>query len=82
MRTGCTLWHRRPSILKSERKVILEERRERTDNDPEAKFGEQLHAALYNHPYGRPVIGWLSEMERLDWKTAKKFYDKYYTRTT
>lgn len=68
-----------PEHFESERKVILEERRERTDNDPEAKFGEQLHAALYvNHPYGRPVIGWLSEMERLDWKTAKKFYDKYY----
>ncbi|MCB9979378.1 MAG: insulinase family protein [Rhodospirillales bacterium] len=68
-----------PDHFDSERKVILEERRERTDNDPAAKFGEQLRAALYvNHPYGRPVIGWLSEMEKLNWTTAKKFYDKFY----
>lgn len=68
-----------PDHFASEHKVILEERRERTDNDPQAKFGEQLRAALYvNHPYGRPVIGWYDEMERLDWPTAKKFYDKHY----
>ena len=40
-----------------EREVILEERRSRVDNQPGARLGEQLNAALYlNHPYGRPVI--------------------------
>lgn len=68
-----------PDHFASERKVILEERRERTDNDPRARFSEQLRAALYvNHPYGRPVIGWSDEMEKLDWPTARKFYDKFY----
>ncbi len=65
--------------FESEHKVILEERRQRTDNDPQARFAEQMDAALYvNHPYGRPVIGWKDEMERLDWPTAKAFYQRYY----
>lgn len=68
-----------PGEFDAERKVILEERRERTDNDPKARFSEQLRAALYvNHPYGRPIIGWSDEMQKLDWPTAKKFYDKFY----
>ncbi len=63
----------------SERKVILEERRQRTDNDPRGRFGEQMSAALYvNHPYGTPVIGWFHEMENLSWEDAKRFYDKWY----
>lgn len=68
-----------PKEFESEHKVILEERRQRTDNDPQARFAEQMDAALYiNHPYGRPVIGWRDEMERLDWPTAKAFYERYY----
>lgn len=68
-----------PKEFASEHKVILEERRQRTDNDPQARFAEQMDAALYvNHPYGRPVIGWRDEMERLDWPTAKAFYERYY----
>ncbi|MGB4107244.1 MAG: pitrilysin family protein [Alphaproteobacteria bacterium] len=63
----------------SENKVILEERRERTDNDPHARFSEQMNAALYiNHPYGNPVIGWADEMAALTWETCKNFYDKWY----
>ncbi len=65
--------------VESERKVILEERRQRTDNDPRGRFGEQMNAALYvNHPYGTPVIGWFHEMEQLSWDDAKTFYDKWY----
>ncbi|GJL86065.1 MAG: peptidase M16 [Micavibrio sp.] len=65
--------------VESERKVILEERRQRTDNDPRGRFGEQMNAALYvNHPYGTPVIGWFHEMEKLTWDDAKTFYDKWY----
>ena len=49
-----------------EREVIKEERRQRTDNDPANRLGEQLDAALYlAHPYGKPVIGWMSEMSEL-----------------
>lgn len=63
----------------SERKVILEERRQRTDNDPRGQFGEQLAAAAFvNHPYGIPVIGWKHEMDELSYADAKAFYDRWY----
>ncbi len=65
--------------VESERKVILEERRQRTDNNPQSRFSEQMGAALYvNHPYGTPIIGWFHEMEKLTWEDAKNFYDKWY----
>lgn len=67
------------SEVESERQVILEERRQRTDNDPQARLGEQLSAAAFvNHPYGTPVIGWMHEMEQLSWDDAKAFYDRHY----
>lgn len=49
-----------------ERDIIIEERRERIENNPGALFAEQMRAALFlNHPYRLPVIGWKHEMEGL-----------------
>ncbi len=63
----------------SEQLVIMEERRQRTDNDPRARFLEQLNAIFHiNHPYGTPVIGWMHEMKSLSWEDAKRFYDRWY----
>ncbi|MCP5037627.1 MAG: insulinase family protein [Rhodobacteraceae bacterium] len=63
----------------TERDVILEERNQRTDNEPGALFREQMNAALYmNHPYGIPVIGWRHEMEQLSQEDALTFYRRYY----
>ncbi len=63
-----------------EREVIKEERRQRTDNDPANRLGEQLDAALYlAHPYGKPVIGWMSEMSQLNRDDAIAFYRLHYT---
>jgi len=63
----------------TERDVILEERSQRTDNNPGALFGERMSAALYlNHPYRVPVIGWRAEMEALDRDKALAFYERYY----
>lgn len=63
----------------SERLVILEERRQRTDNDPGARLSETLDAALFvNHPYSIPVIGWYHEIEALSWEDATGFYKQYY----
>jgi zinc protease len=63
----------------TERKVILEERRSRVDNDPGALLQEQLMAALYLvHPYHSPVIGWEGEMRGLDRGDAQDFYKKFY----
>ncbi len=63
----------------SERDVILEERRSRTDNDPRAQFGEQVNAATYlAYPYRIPVIGWENEMRRLSRDDALRFYETWY----
>lgn len=63
----------------AEKQVVLEERRQRTDNNPQNIFGEQMNSALYvNHPYGTPVIGWMNEIETYEWEDVKKFYDKWY----
>ena len=63
----------------TERKVILEERRTRVDNDPSSILQEQMMAALYtNHPYGVPIIGWEHEIEALDREDAFSFYRRFY----
>lgn len=63
----------------SEKAVVLEERRQRTDNDPKARFSEQMMSALYvNHPYNTPVIGWLDEIEKYQWPDVKAYYDAWY----
>ncbi len=63
----------------TEREVILEERNQRTDNDPGALFMEQRRASQYmNSPYGIPVIGWRQEMEGLNRDDAFGFYHRFY----
>jgi len=62
-----------------ERDVVLEERRMRVENQPQALMGEQMRAALHlSHPYGRPVIGWSEEVRRIDKVSAQDFYDHHY----
>src|SRR6185295_215658 len=59
----------------SERDVIIEERRQRTDNNPGARLAERMSAMLHpHHPYGTPVIGWLHEMEGLTPEDAIAWY--------
>jgi zinc protease len=63
----------------TEREVVLEERRMRTDNDPQALMREQMDAALHlSHPYGRPVIGWPEEIRRIGRTEAADFYSHHY----
>jgi zinc protease len=63
----------------TERKVILEERRTRVDNDPGSILQEQMMAALYaNHPYGIPIIGWEHEIRELGRADALSFYRRFY----
>ncbi|MET4753479.1 zinc protease [Bradyrhizobium sp. RT11b] len=62
-----------------ERDVVLEEYNMSVANDPDGRLAEQLMAALYlNHPYGRPVIGWHQEIEKLDREDALAFYKRFY----
>ena len=63
----------------TERKVILDERNQRTDSSPGALLTEQMGAAQYmNHPYGIPVIGWRHEIEQLSRQDALDFYQANY----
>ncbi|MEL6292662.1 MAG: pitrilysin family protein [Pseudomonadota bacterium] len=65
--------------IATERNVIIEERNQRTENNPRALFGEQMSAVQYhNHRYGVPIIGWMHEMETLDMDDAISFYNTYY----
>src|SRR5882672_1884408 len=63
-----------------ERDVVLEEFNMRVANNPDARLSEQMMAALYlNHPYGRPIIGWRQEIEKLNREDALAFYKRFYT---
>ncbi|KIN74765.1 Peptidase, M16 family [Sulfitobacter guttiformis KCTC 32187] len=69
-----------PENIATERDVIIEERNQRTENNPQALFSEQMDAAQYlNHRYGTPIIGWMHEMEELDLEDALGFYELYYS---
>lgn len=63
----------------TERAVIVEERKSRTDSSPGALLSEQMRAAQFlNHPYGIPIIGWKHEMLALSRQDALDFYGLYY----
>lgn len=64
----------------TERMVVLEERRMRTDNDPAAILREHVNAAMYlNYPYRLPVIGWEHEIRSLTVEDLRDFYEHWYT---
>lgn len=61
----------------SERDVVLEEFNMSVANNPRERLAEQMMAALYlNHPYGRPIIGWRHEIEKLTREDALTFYKR------
>ena len=62
-----------------ERDVVYEERRMRTDSDPNGRLFEQfLGTAFIAHPYGRPVVGWPSDLKTFSATDAENFFEKYY----
>jgi zinc protease len=68
-----------PEEIFTERNVIIEERNQRTETNPNALFREQANAALYqNHRYGIPVIGWRHEMSQLTLDDALAYYRQFY----
>jgi len=63
-----------------ERQVVYEERRMRTDNDPEGRAIETLFSTTFTaHPYHNPVIGWASDIEKWGIEDIKKFYKTWYS---
>ncbi|MDX8414155.1 MAG: pitrilysin family protein [Mariprofundales bacterium] len=60
-------------------RVIMEERRMRTDDNPNAHMFEELSAAaLRLHPYRNPVIGWMQDLQKLTIDDVKAFYKSHY----
>ncbi len=68
-----------PRQFYKERSVVREERRMRTESDPQGKLFEQLlAAALTAHPYRNPPVGWASDIENLRVQDARDFFARYY----
>src|ERR1051326_6728439 len=62
-----------------ERDVVYEERRMSVDSSPQGRLLEQFLAAAYvAHPYGRPVVGWPSDLRAFSATDAMKFFRRYY----
>jgi predicted Zn-dependent peptidase len=62
-----------------ERNVVIEERRMRTDSQPIGRLVEQFIAAAFSaHPYHRPTIGYISDLNSFSASDAQKFFDTYY----
>src|SRR5438105_2356439 len=71
-----------PKEIDSERQVVMEERRTRTEDDPDGYLSEEFLAAAYKaHPYGWPVIGWMEDIARITPAELRAFYDRYYQPT-
>jgi predicted Zn-dependent peptidase len=63
----------------TERDVVMEERRMRTESQPIGRLIEQaLAAAFMAHPYRLPVVGYMSDLRSLTRENAIDFYEKYY----
>src|SRR5262245_16216761 len=68
-----------PKEIDSERQVVMEERRTRTEDDPDGLLSEQMMSLAFKaHPYRWPVIGWMEDIRRINPTELRAFYDLYY----
>jgi zinc protease len=71
--------HLLPEELKKELQVVTEERRMRTDDNPQAKMNEQFMALAYsNSPYKHPVIGWPADIANYKVEDLQAWYQRWY----
>jgi zinc protease len=69
----------REQDFQTERSVVMEERRLRTDDNPKSLLWEQLEAAAFHaQPYRWPVIGWMQDIARLTLDDLKHYYERFY----
>jgi zinc protease len=62
-----------------ELEVVKEERRMRTEDEPHARLEEAMEATIYQaHPYRRPVVGWMSDLDAMTPDDARAFYQRWY----
>ena len=68
-----------PEEFAKEIKVVMEERRWRTDDRPQSVLFERMMAvALTAHPYRNPVVGWMNDLENLNIDDTHRFYQNWY----
>jgi len=68
-----------PKEIESERQVVIEERRTRTEDDPGGFLGEEVASIAFKaHPYGFPIIGWTADIARITPEEIRAFYGTYY----
>ena len=69
-----------PEDFNSELEVVKEERRLRTDDNPNALVYEQLYStAFINNPYHHPIIGWMDDLHNLKIEDLADWYQRWYT---
>jgi len=69
----------REEDFRTERMVVMEERRLRTDDNPQAVLAEQVMAAAFEmQPYHWPIIGWMEDIARFTLEDLKTYYKAYY----
>jgi zinc protease len=67
------------AAIDSERKVVMEERRTRSEDDPDGLVYEAMSSLAFKaHPYRWPTIGWMSDIARINRAELRAFYDTYY----
>src|SRR5213083_3644442 len=65
--------------IDSERQVVIEERRTRTEDDPEGFLAEEVSSIAFKaHPYSNPIIGWSEDLRRITPAEIRAFYKTYY----
>jgi zinc protease len=68
------------SEFAKEVRVVMEERRLRTEDKPEALLGERFMATAYQvHPYKHPIIGWMADLEKMTIEDLRAWYQRWYT---
>jgi len=68
-----------PEVLDTEREVVLEERRFRTEDNPQGRLVEALLALSFvAHPYRRPTVGWMSDVQQVQVEQCVEFFGEYY----
>lgn len=66
--------------FKKEIQVVMEERRWRTDDKPKAQVNELFNSLIFRvHPYGRPIVGWMSDLENMTHEDAIEWYRMWYS---
>lgn len=66
--------------FKKEINVVMEERRWRTDDKPKAQVNELFNSLIFRaHPYGRPIVGWMNDLENMTYEDAIEWYKMWYS---